>query len=100
MSKLNSRKLLGTFIAVFILCVIIGIWGVIAVRDQWYWIIGSLFIGFLITGGPLLRAYVESRKQEELDLPEDSDRVACKKCGYEVPSGVLYCDNCGQKVDI
>ncbi|MCE7741710.1 MAG: zinc ribbon domain-containing protein [Candidatus Heimdallarchaeota archaeon] len=98
----NSQKLLIILLSTAGICIIIGIIGVVFGPDKWYWVVGALFIGFLIAGGPLLRAYVKAKKQEEMNLSDElltpAKGVTCTHCGYELHHKVSYCDNCGQKV--
>ncbi len=99
MPILNSRKILIILFSISIVCLIILIATISLELDKWFWILGSLSIGFLIVGGPLLRAYLREKKREELGPAIESSIPAksCSHCGYEIPPKQLYCDNCGQK---
>ncbi|MHA1199770.1 MAG: zinc-ribbon domain-containing protein [Candidatus Heimdallarchaeaceae archaeon] len=102
MSMKNSRKLLLVMLSIIGFFLLIGIIFFITQPVAWIWISASLFIGLLIAGGPLLRAYLKAKKQEELDFAVEISKpakgVTCNNCGYELQPKETYCNNCGQKM--
>ena len=110
----NTKKLVMVFVSIITIYVVLTVVLIILNPDVWYWLISSLTIGLILVATPLLRALkrslLQNRVLEEKPMltfhyknshensnPKE-EQITCFHCGYELPSGNIYCDNCGQKV--
>ena len=107
MSWNNSKKLTVILISTIFVFIVVGTILVFWNPDEWFWLLGSLAIGFIIVLAPLSRALIKELKREKQEQEKSGsqikkippiERVTCYNCGYQLPSKSSYCDNCGQKV--
>lgn len=50
----------------------------------------------------ILAFYIKSKSKKELNVSSSiqSNKVVCKKCGFELETGSKFCGNCGEKIEV